>query len=427
MSILERLPFDGEPIKPPPETLEERRARKNEKRGFSILYELFFFVLAAEFGIDGASILMAWIYAKEFAPDDTGTQLMSVGAAVVLSIFEAARIPAAFALRTETSAGIKAFCMVAILGSAPITAFNLAQLLNIPAQSRLNAVRETKMALATAEDRTVTFKEERQTKSDDADRAERVLGKATERAESGSNNVAELSKTCWHGHCGHVRGEKDLQANSKEARAAAAKAQAKLDKARVELLGMDESAIKSELRNKENDYRKAVLASPLHRFASMIFGGDPAQQSDTTIAWTVRLWVGIPSALGACLSVLLTMIAIKPLPRPKPDKEPDDEDTIKIGGDGMAEFGAAVSEYGQTLREAEDMLRDDSTTPELPAPAKVEPRADNAKAKRTPKNAVDGRTRQGKAAKRKAKNGAANNVLKFPRDKESYPDGDIPF
>jgi hypothetical protein len=199
-----------------------------------------------------------------------------------------------------------------------------------------------------------------------------------------------------------------------------------LDKARDELLGMDEAAIKSELRSKDNDYRKAVLASPLHRFASMIFGGDPSQQSDNTIAWAVRLSVGIPSALGACLSVLLTMIAIKPLPRPKAEK-PDGDDTIKISGVGMAEFGAAVSEYGQTLREAEDVLRVESATPEHPAPATVEPPADNAK-KRTGKNAAfDGRTRQGKAAKRKAKNGAANNVLNFPPKRQDIIDDDIPF
>jgi hypothetical protein len=401
--------------KTPPETPEQRRALKNEKRGFSILYELFFFVLAAEFGIDGASILMAWIYAKEFAPDDTGTQLMSVLAAGVLTIFEAARIPAAFALRTETSAGIKAFCIVAILGSAPITAFNLAQLLTVPAQSRLNTVRETKMALATAEDRAVTFKEERQGKSDDADRAERVLGKATERSESGSNNVAELSKTCWHGHCAHVSGEKDLRANSKEARAAVHTAQAKLDKARDELLGMDEAAIKSELRSKDNDYRKAVLASPLHRFASMIFGGDPSQQSDNTIAWAVRLSVGIPSALGACLSVLLTMIAIKPLPRPKAEK-PDGDDITEVSGEALLEIGRALSETAATLHNPEDVAQGDSAAPEHPAPAKVEP---NAKARPPRQNAaVDGRCRAAKEAKRAAK-AAAENVLKFRGNKES--------
>jgi hypothetical protein len=188
---------------------------------------------------------------------------------------------------------------------------------------------------ATAEDRAVTFKEEREAKSDGQDLAERVLGKAVERAESGSNNVAELFKTCWHGHCGHVSGEKDLRTNAKEARAAVMKAQAKLDKARDELLGLDESAIKSELRSKDNDYRKAVLASPLHRFASMIFGGDPAQQSDNTIAWAVRLWVGIPSALGACLSVLLTMIAIKPLPR-RPTIKPRSAERMEILKEGAA-------------------------------------------------------------------------------------------
>ena len=339
------------------------------------------------------------------------------------------RIPAAFALRTETSAGIKAFCIVAILASAPITAFNLAQLLTVPAQSRLNTVRETKMALAAAEDRAVTFKEERQTKSDDVTLAKGVLDKASGRAKSGSNNVAELSKTCWHGHCAHVRGERDLQANSKEARAAVTKAQAQLDKARDKLLGMDNSSIKSELRSKDNDYRKAVLASPLHRFASMIFGGDPAQQSDNTIAWTVRLSVGIPSALGACLSVLLTMIAIKPLPRPKAEKKPDGDDTIKISGAGMCELAAAVSDYGKTLHDAEDVLREESAKPEHPAPAKVEPPADSPRAKRGRKNAaLDGRTRQGKAAKRKAnsKNGTANNVLTFPPSKDIIDD-DIPF
>ena len=115
-------------VKPPELNKPPPAPDAAEKRPYTILYELFFFVLAAEFGIDGASILMAWIYAKEFAPDDTGTQLMSVGAAVVLAIFEAMRIPAAFALRTETSAGIKALCIVGILLSAPITVFNVAQL-----------------------------------------------------------------------------------------------------------------------------------------------------------------------------------------------------------------------------------------------------------------------------------------------------------
>jgi hypothetical protein len=178
------------PVPPPP---------AKPARGFTILYELFFVVLAAEFGIDGASVAMAWVYAKQFAPDDGNTQTLSVVAALVLCIFEAARIPCAFALRTETSATIKALCVAGILASAPITVFNLSQLLNIPAQARLNVVHDTGAALASARDRAAAFAGKQKLAVEEVERDERIFHEASARVQTGIGNLAALPKSCWKG------------------------------------------------------------------------------------------------------------------------------------------------------------------------------------------------------------------------------------
>jgi hypothetical protein len=306
------------PLPPPP--------RAKPERGFTILRELFFIVLVAEFGIDGASVAMAWMYAKEFAAGDTGTQSMSLVAALVLCILEAGRIPLAFALRTETCRKIKAFCFAGILASAPITVFNLSQLLNIPAQARLNAVHDTGLVLASAKDRAAAFAGRQKLAQEAVERDERIFHEASARVQSGIGTLASLKHSCWKGYCAPDSRENILRANSNEARAEVAEAKKQLDRSRQALLAMDGAKITAELRAAEGEHTKAITASPLHRYAGMIFGVEPSAVSDTLMGWTVRLFVGVPSVLGAFLAALLTMIAVKPLPRPAPVRR----DTIEI-------------------------------------------------------------------------------------------------
>jgi hypothetical protein len=70
------------------------------------------------------------------------------------------------------------------------------------------------------------------------------------------------------------------------------------------------------------------------------------------------------------LASFIAALSATPYKKPEPVKAPA-EDTIKISGEGMVEFGAAVAEVGKTLRGPEDVLQDDAATPERIA-AKVD-------------------------------------------------------
>jgi hypothetical protein len=350
-------------------------------RGFTILYELFFVVLVAEFGIDGASVAMAWVYAKQFAPDDPNTQTLSIVGALVLCIFEAARIPCAFALRTETSATIKALCVAGILASAPITVFNLSQLFTIPAQARLNAVHDTGAAVASAKDRAATFADRQRLAREEVERDERIFHEASARAQSGNGDLASLPKSCWQGRCAKDSREKDLRANSNEARAAVADAKKQLDKARQALLVLDGAKVTAQLRAAESERDKAIAASPLHRYAAMIFGAEPSAVSDEVMAWTVRLFVGVPSVLGAFLAALLTMIAVKPARKveaPAAEKTFEAPDTLPF--DLSAHVPAAF--VHRVADEVEERRKPAPENSAPPSPAASEAATNAAPAKR---------------------------------------------
>jgi hypothetical protein len=368
------------------------------------------------FNFQTAHNLTEWIMPVAF-------QLACLGAGVLL------RIPFALLLRTNPSTGVRIAALAGLIAGTGIDAITLYEAAVTAYAPKFTALEETGAGLAEAKAKDAVFQEDYQAKKATQTAAQQRVNDDITRATGASADLGKQTRVCDSkgSHCHTDSQARELGKNLVDTRADKKADRGALATASKELAKLDPSITANLVLVNDAAYRKAGREELFHRMASDLFGHD---LDDTGLMWAKRIGIALPCIFAAMAGSLYAFCCARMIPRPKEEKKPDDEETIKIGGAGMAEFGAAVSEYGQSLREAEDLLRDDSATPELPAPAKVEPPADNAKAKRTPKNAGrDGRTRQGKAAKRKAnsKNGAANNVLKFPRDKESYPDGDIPF
>jgi hypothetical protein len=368
------------------------------------------------FNFQTAHNLTEWIMPVAF-------QLACLGAGVLL------RIPFALLLRTNPSTGVRIAALAGLIAGTGIDAITLYEAAVTAYAPKFAALEDTGAGLAEAKAKDAVFQEDYQAKKATQTAAQQRVDDDIKRATGASADLGKQTRVCDSkgNHCHTDSQAKELGKNLVDTRADKKADRLALAAANTELAKLDPSITANLVVMKDAAYRKAGREELFHRMASDLFGHD---LDNTGLMWAKRIGIALPCLFAAMAGSLYAFCCARMIPRPKAEK-PDGEDTIKISGDGMAELGAAVSEYGQTLREAKDVLRDDSATPEpkeSPAPKAVA--GDTAKAKRTQKNATfDGRTRQGKVAKRKAdsKNGAANNVLTFPPSKQDIIDDDIPF
>jgi len=430
MSVFERLPFEGSPIgKPPPsETPEQRRAREEaEKVEQRQHYRWLAYLIESVLGMTSAagSVSFAALYGTTLAD-----QAMMVLAPLGFLVVELARVPiTVLTVSYLPKISRLAVLIVVLLPMAGITAERLAMLSERAYAPRLLAVDRTKAAVDDAiEAKEVADKEFAAAQATEKTASD-AYAAALDRSKSASTDLSKLPrKTCYKGHCQADGRQGVLNANVAAASSMVVVAQKAMTDASAKVLALNPSQASQNLRAAILAHHEALATSQMHGFAAhAIFGTSPPKITDEQLGWLLRICIFVPAVVVSLAASFIAALSAKPYEKPAPVEAPDGEDTIKIDGDGLAELEAAASEYGQTLHEAEEVLRDDSTTPEPPAPAKDEPPADNAKkAARTRKNgAVDGRSRAAKAAKREK--GKANNVLRFPPKKQDIIDDDIPF
>jgi hypothetical protein len=418
MSIFERLPFDGEPIgKPPPS------APTADPTAPLVKWHRELFGMGVAFDVLIVGICLYSLFLSAVEEDHAPLFVLVIQAAFAFA--ELGRAPLAYAARVLSSAAWRNGCAAGVIVLGFVTAFNLFMPFNQGLRDRLVRVQEAKAELEAAKAENATFQVGYEKALKDKADAENRVKDDTARTTGASADYAKTPRICGKG--GHCHADRELGKNLADARIDKKADRDDLTAAKKTLNGMNPKTTSDKVLAKEAALHRAFNKNSVFGAVATILGVDPANISENGTSWALRLMT-IPFCLVVgLLGSLICLASVERLPRPEAEKTPDDENTIKISGAGMAEFGEAVSEYGQTLRGAEDVLRDDSATPEHPAPAKVEPPAVNTKAKRTQKNAaIDGRTRRGKAAKRKAKNGAANNVLTFP-NRQDIIDDDIQF
>jgi hypothetical protein len=416
--------------KPPPESADERHAREEaEKVTQRQHYRWLAILIESVLGMTSAagSVSFAALYGTTLVD-----QAMMVLAPLGFLVVELARVPiTVLSVSLLPKIPRLAVLIVVLLPMAGITAERLAMLSERAYAPRLLAVDRTKAGVEDATEAKEVADKEFAAAQATEKTATAAYMTALDHSKSASVDLTKLPrKTCYKGHCQADGRQGVLNANVAAASDMVVVAQKAMTGASAKVLALDPSRASQNLRSAILAHHEALATSQMHGFAAhAIFGTSPPKITDEQLGWLLRICIFGPAVVVSLAASFIAALSAKPYQKPAPVEAPDGEDTIKISGSGMAEFGAAVSEYGQTLREAEDVLRDDSAPPEHPAPATVEPPAVNAKkGTRTGKNAaLDGRTRQGKAAKRKAKNGTANNVLTFPPSKQDIIDDEIHF
>jgi hypothetical protein len=418
MSVFERLPFDGLPIgKPAPQEPTAPAPEPATPSPIKTHWEGFWLGVGYDFFIVFICLLSLYLAALE--DEHAGFFFIVVRAG--LAVCELFRAPLARLARLHGSAKWRGLCVSAVFALALVTAINLFFPLNKGMRDAIAPVQDARAALETVEAIPAQLQKDVESKRE-------IWNSALARAQDDNHAIGnQASDHCWKHHCkNNARGSELAAASS--AVEAAKKA---FDAADAALQKWNKGSGVEALHKAHEIYRKAANKNWVFGSVATLLRVDAETISPNGMSLALNA-LTIPFCLLAGLlgSVMLLGSVERIAPakkKPAPVEAPDGEDTIKIDGDGLAELEAAASEYGQTLHEAEEVLRDDSTTPEPPAPAKDEPPADNAKkAARTRKNAaVDGRSRAAKAAKREK--GKANNVLRFPPKKQDIIDDDIPF
>jgi hypothetical protein len=216
--------------------------------------------------------------------------------------------------------------------------------------------------------------------------------------------------------------------NLSDASSAAAAARKDLNAASLRLRALDPSKPFQAVRAAELAKRDALGASPFHLLAAQLTGKPVTEISESAMSSIMRFFILGASILTAGTASIMAMCAVTPI-------KAETEDSVTISGEGMVELAAAIAKTGKNFRGPEDFSTESEATPEpappvspahepllleQPAPARRDG-ATPAKRRGRQNAALDGRTRQGKAARRKAVSKAApdENVVKFPANKES--------
>jgi len=412
MSNLPRPPFGGEPIKAP-ESADERRAREEAK---SQRRKHFFWLAVLIEGVLGGTQFAGAVSWAALYGHSTLEQANILLWPVACLVVEIARVPitvlAVSYLPWIPRLGV---LLVVLLPMAGITAERLAMFAERAMAPRLLEVDRTKAAVEDAiEAKEVADKEFEAAQATEKS-ASAAYAAALDRSKSASTDLRKLPrKTCYKGHCQTDGRQGVLNANVAAASDMVVVAQKAMTGASAKVLALDPSKASQNLRSAILAHHEALATSQMHGFAAhAIFGTSPTKISDEQLGWVMRLCIFLPAIVVSLAASFVAGLGATPYQKPETDKAPDD-DITEVSPEALLEIGRALSETAATLHNPEDVAQGDSAAPEHPAPAKVEP---NAKARPPRENgAVDGRTRAGKEAKRKAK---AENVLKFRGNKES--------
>jgi hypothetical protein len=350
-------------------------------------------------------------------------QLACLGAGVLL------RIPFALLLRTNPSTGVRIAALAGLIAGTGIDAITLYEAAVTAFAPKFAALEDTRAGLAEATANDAAFQEGYQAKKAAVAAAQKRVDEDIARATGASADLGKQTRVCDSkgNHCHTDSQARELGKNLADSRADKKADRDALATASKELAKLDPSITANLVLVNDAAYRKAGREELFHRMASDLFGHD---LDDTGLMWAKRIGIALPCLFAAMAGSLYAFCCARMIPRPKEEKKPDGEETIEVSGEDLLEIGGALSETAKTLN-PEDFSTDGATMREpappvgaandpllleQPAPAR---RLTPAKRRSRKSAALDGRTRQGRAAKRKAKAAAENVVVKFPANKES--------
>lgn len=307
----------------------EKKRAENLARGFTVDYKYLGIAFFTELAIVCTSLYGGWLFARLYSTDDLTFSMMLL-APIAYAGVELARVPLAFAWRTQSSKFWKVVFALMVLCAAAVTVKSLSQLGEIMFRPRLKAVTETSIALRDAQNEQGTAAIAIKAADAVVEQRREELKSAEERLKQANTALAGLPEDkCWtvthrtergttrSRQCKSDGRQTPLAANLKDAQTARDHASQEFDRANGERAKLSTSEIDGKVAEREVSYRKAIMDSQLHSFTGMFFGKDPTQVTDGEIHFFLRWFVFFPAIFASLAATALALASVNYV---KPDR-----------------------------------------------------------------------------------------------------------
>ena len=320
----------------------EKKRAENLARGYTVDYKYLGVALLTELAIVFTSLYGGWLFARRYSTDDLTFSMMLL-APIAYAGVELARVPLAFAWRTQSSKFWKVVFAVMVLCAAAVTVKSLSQLGEIMFRPRLTAVTETSIALREAKSRQEAASVAIKAADAVVEQHREELKGAEDRLKQANTAVSGLPKEqCWtvtrrteqgvtrSRQCKTDGRQAPLIANMKDAQAARDHASQAFDRANAERAKLGMADVNGRADAAEASHRKAVMDSQLHSFTGMFFGKDPTQVTDGEIHFFLRWFVFFPAIFASLAATALALASVNYV---KPDRRQEaveiDEEVLR--------------------------------------------------------------------------------------------------
>ena len=319
-----------------------KKDAENRARGYTVDYKYLGVALLTELAIVFTSLYGGWLFARRYSTDDLTFSMMLL-APIAYAGVELARVPLAFAWRTQSSKFWKVVFALMVLCAAAVTGKSLSQLGEIMFRPRLTAVTETGIALREAKSQQEAASVAIKAADAVVEQHREELKGTEDRLKQANNAVSGLPKEqCWtvtrrteHGltrsrQCKTDGRQAPLIANMKDAQAARDHASQAFDRANAERSKLSMADANGRADGAEATHRKAVMDSQLHSFTGMFFGKDPTQVTDGEIHFFLRWFVFFPAIFASLAATALALASVNYI---KPDRRQEaveiDEEVLR--------------------------------------------------------------------------------------------------
>lgn len=313
-----------------------KKDAENRARGFTVDYKYLAIAFLTELAIVFTSLYGGWLFARQYSTDDLTFSMMLL-APIAYAGVELARVPLAFAWRTQRSKFWKVVFALMVLCAAAVTVKSLSQLGEIMFRPRLKAVTETSIALKDARNEQGTAAMTVKAADAVVEQRREELKSADERLKQANTALAGLPKDqCWtvthrteHGvtrsrQCKADGRQAPIAANLKDAQTARDHASREFDRANAERAKLGMTDVDGKVAAREVLYRKAVMDSQLHSFTGMFFGKDPTEVTEGEIHFFLRWFVFFPAIFASLAATALALASVNYI---KPDRR---QETVEV-------------------------------------------------------------------------------------------------
>ncbi|MHB2165656.1 ATPase [Alsobacter sp. R-9] len=304
-------------------------AARDEARGYRVHGVRLALAYAIELIVITASLVGAWLFARQASHGNGDIVLMMMLAPVGYAVLEFSRVPLAYTIRTQTSALMRLMAVVGVVAAAGVTVKSMSQLGELMFRPRLAEVAQARQALKQAEGTRDEVAGRIAAADRDVAASETALKSATENLSQAMKENASLPPAkCWTSQRRDANGRlvsrqqcttdprvKAQNSALQAAEKALADARATHDQAQALRRPLSARVAEEAVTAAKVRLDEAVSHSQLHSFTAMAFGKDPLEVKDGEIAQFLRIFVFGPAIFISLASTMLALTSIERLQR----------------------------------------------------------------------------------------------------------------